>query len=166
MNPFRPEFEGDLELTRVPEDFSARIRNRVESGFLVPGTRRRANYSVRSTTRDEVTFGAEDFLTAYSIGLNDVRLERRGANVVHYEVKFWRWARTAALHGLVLGLGLAACTALFPAMRLQISSYPFGFYLFAGITFFWCILWPWLLTAIHRRFAEQTLRQVLADILS
>ena len=166
MNPFRPEFDGDLELTKVPQDFSARIQKRVESGLLVLGTRRRANYSVRSMTRDEITFGAEDFLTAYSIGLNDVRLERRGPNVVHYEVKFWRWARTAAVHGLVLGLALSVCYVAFPGMRLQVASYPFGPWLFAGLTLFWCILWPWVLTAIHRGFAEQTLRHILVDVLS
>jgi len=165
-NPFIPEFEGDLELVRVPDDFVTRIRKRVEGGLLQPGNRRRANYAVRSSGRDEIEFSAEDLLTAYSIGLNDVRVERRNPNVIHYHVTFWRWVRIAVTHGLILAIGLLVCAAVLPTFRRQVESYPQGYPVLVGMVVFWCVLWPWILTAIHRRSAEGTLRRILQDTMS
>jgi hypothetical protein len=166
MNPFIPEFEGDLELTRVPDDFVARVRRRVETGLFQPGSRRRANYSVRSAGRDYITFGADDFLTAYNVGLNDVSVRRRGINSVHYEAKYWRWTWTAVTHAGILGLILVLLALTIPEMQRQIHAAPFGPYFFGGIVVFFCVLWPWILTGLHRHFADQALRRILTETMA
>ena len=166
MNPFIPEFEGDLELARIPDDFVARVRKRVEAGLFLPGSRSRANYSVRSAGRDDITFRADDLLTAYNVGLNDVSVRRRGPSALHYHAKYWRWTWSAVAHGAILGLILVLCATTIPDMRQQIDSYPFGLFLFLGIGVFFSLLWPWLLTALHRKFAEKALRRILSEVMS
>jgi hypothetical protein len=165
MNPFIPEFEGDLELARIPDDFVTRMRKRVEAGLLWPGIRSRANYSVRSAGRDEVNFGADDLITAYNVGLNDVTVRRQGSNGVHYHAKFWRWTWMAVAHGAILGTIIVTCAFTIPDMRRQIDTTPNGLYLFAGLLLFFSLLWPWILTAFHRRFAEKALRRILSEVM-
>src|SRR2546426_6449935 len=130
LNPFIPEFDGQLELVRIPDDFVARIRKRVEEGLLMRGIRRRANYVVRSEGRDEVTFGAEDFLTAYNVGLNDVSVRRSGATTVRYHVTFWRWTWTAVAHSAILGLTFLICFLGIERMRRVVAPYAHGPFLF------------------------------------
>src|SRR5437867_3873512 len=166
MNPFIPEFEGELELARIPDDFVTRVRRRVEAGLFLAGSRNRANYSVRSAGRDEIAFGADDFLTAYNVGLNDVSVRRRGSGALRYHAKYWRWTWSAVAHGAILGTILLICALVVPDMRRQVDSYPFGAYLFGGILIFFSLLWPWLLTAFHRKYAEQALRRILTDVMS
>jgi len=165
MNPFIPEFEGELELARIPDDFVARMRKRVEAGLLWPGIRSRANYSVRSAGRDEINFGADDLLTAYNVGLNDVSVRRQGSNAVHYHATFWRWTWTAVAHGAILGTIIVVCAFVVPDMRRQIDTTPSGLYLFAGLLVFFSLLWPWILTAFHRKFAEKALRRILSEVM-
>ena len=165
MNPFLPEFEGELRIPKIPDDFVARIRKRVEEGLLMPGSRRRANYSVRSTGRDDIAFGADDFLTAYNVGLNNVIVRRRGSNAVLYHATYWRWTWGAVIHGAILGAVLITCGFTVPDVRRQIDSYPFGLYFFLSITLFFSLLWPWILTAMHRKYAERALVRILSDVI-
>ena len=137
----------------------------MEEGLFQPGSRRRANYSVRSTGREDIAFGADDFMTAYNVGLNDVIIRRRGSNAVLYQAKFWRWTWGAVTHGVVLGLILSVCAFTVPDMRRQIEVYPSGLALFISINLFFSLLWPWILTAIHRRFAEKALRRILSEVI-
>src|SRR5882762_243524 len=126
LNPFIPEFDGQLELARVPDDFITRIRKRVEEGLLMRGNRKRANYAVRSAGNDEITFGAEDFLTAYNVGLNDVSVRRSGANTMRYHVTFWRWTLTAVVHGAILGLAFLICFLTFQGLQRDVAAYAQG----------------------------------------
>lgn len=166
MNPFVPEFEGELKIMRVPDDFVERMRKRVEDGLFQPGNRRRANYSVRSTGRDDIAFGADDFLTAYNVGLNDVIVRRRGSRAVLYHAKYWRWTWSAVAHGAILGLVLIVSGLAVPDMRRHIDSYPFGLPAFLSISVFFSLLWPWILTAMHRKHAEKALRGILSEVIS
>jgi len=166
MNPLIPRFEGDLKLARVPDDFGVRLRKRVEEGLFKPGKRARANYSVRSAGPDEISFGADDFLTACNVGLNEVTVRRIGPTSVHYRATFWRWTWFAVAQGAVLGAILLVCAFTIPTARRQIAAYSYGPFLFGSLVVFFCFLWPWILTAIHRRFAEKALRRILGEVLS
>ena len=55
MGVFTPEFDGQVKVERLPDDFAARIRQRVEDGLFVPGRRDRANYRVTRIDRDTVS---------------------------------------------------------------------------------------------------------------
>jgi len=52
-----------------------------------------------------------------------------------------------------------------PSVHRQIHSYPNGALLFWGMLVFWCVAWPWILTAGHRPFARKALDHILLDEL-
>ena len=160
---FQPEFEGEIAVDRVPDDFAKRLERRVAEGLLIPGRRSRANYEVRSSSRETVTFEAADFLTAYAVGLNHVEVRCTGRSTVSYHVRFDRWSRYVTLHGLALGLVLAAAY-LFPAVRRDVQSYAAGSVLFWGMLLFWSLLWPRLMVALHRPFARRALERILREV--
>ena len=165
MISFAPRFEGELELAEVPDDFVARIERRVAEGLLVKGDRRRANYLVRSTARNEIAFGAEDFWTATNLGLNEVVLRRTGPRTISYRVVFRTWSRYAVWLGAAFGLLGLGVVLLVPAVAGLIGRYPAGPVLFWGNLLFWCVAWPWILTAMHRRPAARCLERILREEL-
>jgi len=161
---FRPEFEGQISAAHVSEDFFARMGRRVAEGLWSPGRRARANYRVTASSRDSLSFEAEDFLTAYNIGLNEVELRRAGPDLVAYRVRFHRWSRYARIHAAVIGSTLAALY-LVPDLRHQVTASPLGVLVFWGMIAFWGLAWPWIMTALHRPFARQALERVLESEL-
>lgn len=165
MGPFVPEFEGEMTFESLPEDFVDRIRQRVETGLLSPGLRTRADYRVTSSDRDAIRFGARGFLTTYNVGLNDVTVRRSGRSQVHYHVTYWRWTWYAVANGLLPAIALALANAFFPAVRQAFTNVPGGLSSLLGILGFFALVWPWLLSALHRRFAEQALRRILRETL-
>ena len=162
---FQPEFAGELAAEQMPADFFARLQHRVEEGLFVPGRRARANYHVLSVTGDSIEFAAQGFLTAYNIGLNHVALRRTGRDTIAYQVRFDRWNRYALLHGGLLGLMLAGAYLL-PATQRDLRRFPHGEWIFLGMTLFWSLAWPWLMTALHRPFASMALERILREELA
>lgn len=162
---FKPWFEGELSSDRVPDDFLARMERRVRDGLFVPGSHARANYRVRSSSREALAFEAADFLTAWNVGLNEVELRRSTRSTIAYRVEFRRWALYAVIHGALLGAALAGSYMVFPALRRDVASFANGPALFWGMGFFWALCWPWLLTALHRPFARRALERILREEL-
>lgn len=166
MSLFRSEFEGELTLDPLPDDFADRIRRRVEAGLLIPGHRERADYQVTGGDRESVTFTARGFLTVYNVGLNDVTVTRSGRGQVRYQVSYQRWTRYAVAHGLIMGAVLAVAFLLIPSIRPQVESFPRGAWAFWGSVAFWSLLWPWILSGLHRPHAERALRRILSETLN
>jgi hypothetical protein len=166
MGAFSPVYDGTIEMPAVPDDFAELIARRVESGLLVPGSRRRANYVVRSKSHDAVAFSAVGFLTQYAIGLNEVELRRAGPKRVEYQGSFWRWTLYAAVHALGLAIVILLGLLLWPGASAQISSYSWG-WLYVGAMFvLFGLVWPWLLVAIHRRVVPRTLERIVRETLA
>jgi hypothetical protein len=163
---FRPEFQGQIALEQLPDDFVQRLERRVRTGLLLPGHRARANYRVESSDRNEITFAAKGFLAQYNIGLNRVTVRRAGAHQLDYQVSFWRWTGYAVAHGAILGVLFVALYAFVPEMRRNIAAYPHGATLFWSLIGFFCLLWPWLLTAIHRGAARLALERILRETMA
>ncbi|HKQ56746.1 MAG TPA: hypothetical protein VJY35_02655 [Candidatus Eisenbacteria bacterium] len=166
MKPFMPQFSGQLALDPLPEDFATRLQRRVESGLLVAGRRDRADYQVMGRDRSGIHFVSRGFLTTYNVGLNDVTVNRAGGNQVRYHVTFWGWTRLAVLQGLLLGTTLATVYLLSARFRDDVASHASGAWLFWGMGMFWSLVWPWVLTALHRPHAERALRRILHETLS
>ena len=101
---FTPEFQGQITLEDLPDDFVQRLERRIETGLLVAGQRSRADYRVLSSDRDGITFGAKGFLTTYNVGLNRVTVRRIGANQLDYQVSYWGWTGYAVAHGVSMGV--------------------------------------------------------------
>jgi hypothetical protein len=162
---FRPHVEGEVQVDLVPDDFWERMERRIANGLLVPGERSRANYRVVTKTSGALEFEAVGFLTEYAIGLNRVQLRRTSRATIAYVVDFPRWTRDAVLHGLILGAAIGgAC--LLPDVRRQLAAYPGGLQILGGMLAFWCLAWPWILTAIHRPFAARALERILHEELA
>jgi hypothetical protein len=166
VGPFRPEFDGQLTLEPLPDDFAERIERRVVDGLFVPGRRDRADYHVTAKDRDAITFEARGFLTTWNVGLNVVTVRRSGRDQIRYHVSYWGWTRFAVLLGAGLGLVLATCYLAVPHLVWDIASNPSHRPIFWAMVAFWSLLWPWLLTALHRRPVEMALQRILRETLS
>jgi len=164
MGMFSPAYEGVIELGAVPDDFTERVARRVESGLLVPGSRRRADYVVRSRSQDAVSFAARGFWTAYNVGLNEVELRRDGLHRIAYHGSFRRWAAYAAIHGLALTGAILAVVLAWPGARDQVSQTPYGWPVLLGLLVFFGLLWPWVLVAIHRRMVPWSLVRIVQEV--
>jgi len=162
---FRPSFEGELSVDRIPDDFFERVGRRVTRGLFGANTQGRAHYLVRAIGGDSLTFEAAGFLTAYAIGLNHVELKRSAPGVISYRVDFSRWNRYATLHGLALGLAFALASLL-PGVGQIIRTTPGHGAVLWSFVAFWSLLWPRILTAVHRPFARNALERILREELS
>jgi hypothetical protein len=161
---FRPSFEGQIVTDQVTDDLFDRLERRLDDGLFVSGRRNRAHYRVTNRSPETLEFEAEDFFTAYAIGLNHVTLRRTGRDTISYQVSFARWSRYAVIHGALLGLAFVIADMV-PPLRHEIESYPIGSTLFWGMVLFWSVAWPWLLTAFHRPFAARALERILREEL-
>ena len=164
MTPFSPEYEGSIELPAVPDDFTDRMARRVETGLLLPGSRSRADYVVRSRTRDAITFVARGFWTAYAIGMNEVELRRESLNEIRYHGSFRRWAAYAAIHGLGLSGILLIAFLVWGEARQELSQAPAGWPLVIGLLAFFGLVLPWLLVALQRRVVPRTLERIVREV--
>jgi len=162
-----PQFDGTLTVGRIPDDFFSRIAERVRVGFFVRGNRKRANYSIRRSERYDVHFSAADFLTAFNVGLNEVRVFRVDGERIGYSVTYWRWTLYAVVLSAAIALPMIAGFLLLPSFSDQaVQMGPLGVGLFWGMVAFWGFVWPWVLTAMHKRFAARCLENILRDELA
>ena len=162
MRVFMPVFAGRISVAGIPADFGPRLAERVRTGLLEPGSRRRANYTVDSAGRDRVRFRAADLSTAISVGLNEVTVERRDATTITYEVRYWRWTLFCVVLSLLIA-GSVVGTTLFWDQGIQ--AYRYGPLLLWSHVGFWGVAWPWILTAFHKRFASRCLERILREVL-
>jgi len=166
MGFFSPTYDGTIQLPSVPADFTDRIARRVDRGLFVPGSRRRANYVVSASSPDSIAFDAVDFSTAYSVGLNNVLLQREGATAIAYHGRFWRWAAIAATQALVISLVLLIVVVYVPSARDQVNAYSWGWAFTIVLLAFFGLVFPWLLVAFHKRFAARALERIVRETVS
>lgn len=164
MGAFSPAYGGVMDLTSVPDDFTERMARRVETGLLVPGSRRRADYVVRRQTPDAISFGADGLLTAYAFGLNEVELRREGSSRIKYQGSFVLWARLAVVQGMVVAAAILVLALAVPAARDQVVVTPGGWPALIAIAAFFGLAWPWLLIAFHRRVVAQSLERIVRQV--
>lgn len=173
LGPFQPSFEGLWKPERLADNFARRLAARVRSGLLPAAKRWRNRYEVSSETDESVRFRSTTLLTSANVGWNDVDLWiDRQQGEVRYRVAYWAWARFCFLLGLVLGAAFALLVVV-PVLT--------GWYLFPEsyypskaevLTFalpmmgFWCVLWPWILVAIHKGQARRAFVRLLDEVNS
>jgi hypothetical protein len=159
MRVFLPQFEGSLGVTGIPDDFTARLAARVRTGLIVPGDRRRAAYEVESLSANRIAFRAANMATAIAVGLNEVVVERQKIGIL-YRARYWKWTLYCASLGASLFVLLIAF-GLFGVIPMGQSFRGFWLYFHAV---FWGLVWPWLLTALHKRFAAKCLEHILLEV--
>ena len=166
MGLFSPEYAGTIVFKALPDDYTDRIARRVETGLLVPGSRRRANYVVRAKSREAVSFSAVGFWTAYNLGLNDVEVRGAGPNRVDYHGSFRRWALYATINSLALATVILIGLLVLPGARDQVSRYTWGWLYIGALLAFFGLVWPWLLVAMHRRFVPRALERIVREAVA
>jgi hypothetical protein len=140
---------------------------RIETGLLSPGSRRRANYVVRSKSSDAVSFSANDFWTAFNIGMNDVELRRADGNRIAYHGSFSRWAAYAAIQGLAVAGVILIVVLLWPGERAEVARYGvWGWPLLIILLAFFGLVWPRLLVVMHRHFAARALERIVREAMA
>ena len=140
------------------------MARRIETGLLTPDSRARANYVIRSRSADAVSFSANDFWTAFNVGLNDVELSRADGNRVAYHGSFRRWAAYAAIQGIAVTGAILIVVLLFA--RTEVESYGvWGWPLLIVLLFLFGIVWPRVLVVFHRRFASRALERIIRETI-
>jgi uncharacterized membrane protein (DUF485 family) len=166
MKWFLPRFTGTMNVGRIPENFFYRMADRVRDGLFVPGSRTRANYAATRSDRYELRFAAGDWWTAINVGLNQVRLFRVDGERIGYEVTYWKWTLYAVGLGALIGLSMIAGLFFVPLEQMEVTEWGRQGVLIFGINAgFWCFAWPWVLTAIHKRFAARCLENIMREEL-
>jgi hypothetical protein len=153
--------------------FLARLARRVEAGFLTGHPNFRSRYAVVSRSGDQLVIRSENLWTDFNVGLNDISLRLAPDGAVEYDVAFARWLRAGLLLGAVIAAGLLLAYVL-PltegvSVAAQMRRAPpgqrgLGYAIYWGSLVWWCLLWPWVLAAVHRRPAEGLLRRILAEV--
>jgi hypothetical protein len=160
-------YDGSIEFDPLPTDWVERMTRRIETGLFMPGSRRRANYVVRSRSFDAVSFSANDFWTAFNVGLNDVELRRAGANGVAYHGSFNRWAVYAAIQGVVVAGAVLLVVLLWPGVRGEVDRYgAWGWPLLLILLAFFGLVWPRVLVVMHRPFASRALERIVRQAVA
>ena len=158
---------GSIEFDRLPTDWVERITRRIETGLFTPGSRRRADYVVRSRSAEAVSFSANDFWTAFKVGLNDVELHRAEGNRVAYHGSFNRWAAYAAIQGVVVAGAILLLVLVWPGARAEVERYgAWGWPLLIFLLAFFGLVWPRLLVVMHRRFASRALERIVRQVVA
>jgi hypothetical protein len=160
-------YVGSIEFDPLPTDWAERMTRRIETGLLTPGSRRRANYVVRSRSSDAVSFSANDFWTAFNVGLNDVELHRAEGNRVAYHGSFNRWAAYAAIQGLVVAGAVLLVVLLWPGARGEVDRYgAWGWPLLIILLALFGLVWPRVLVVMHRPFASRALERIVRQTVA
>ncbi len=164
--PFLPEFEGRLE--GLPKDALARVAEAVRAGTFQCGSVARAQYLLVSEAPDRIHFRARTLLTAIGVGLNEVTLARDTDGGIAYTVRFYRWfyyCLCITLVGLAVPGGMLVGRLLGPVVGLRPAFGAGGPWVtfMLGAVFVLGLLWPFLLTALHKPMARSFLEQLVRN---
>jgi hypothetical protein len=166
-----PRTEGTIPIRSSAAQFLAAFRRRVAAGLL-SGRPRRSNYVIAEGASDRLRVRAADWWTAFNVGLNELELEPQ-AGVVHYRVRYWRWAGYALGVSAILGL-IGVSLLLAVDVRGYIASHPAS--QFPGLSIdqsvaiawsmvlFWGFVWPWFLIALHKRPLRRLIARLIAEV--
>jgi hypothetical protein len=167
-----PQIDGTAAIRSTAGQFVEAFQRRVAAGLLTGQPHPRSNYRVVDAGMDRLRVRAADWWTAISVGLNEMELRLAQPGVVHYRVRYWRWATYAI--GLCGILGLIGLVLL---LTLDVRGYfarnqagsPFLSIeqnLIAAWTMviFWGGIWPWLLIALHKRSLRRLVAQIIGEV--
>jgi len=168
-----PRIEGTVTIRSTAAVFLAAFRQRVAAGLVTGHPHPRSNYVVVETGHGHLRLRAADWWTAINVGLNELELQLPGDGIVHYRVRYWRWALYAL--GLAGGLGLIGLALLLaldvrgyivrhPTTMLPGFSIGQNLLIAWGMVLFWGFVWPWLLIALHKRPLRRLVGRLIAEV--
>ncbi len=160
---FIPRFSGELEFRALPDDLVTTLESRIQEGFLVRGNHARSNYRICSSSNDSATIWADDWRTAFNVGLNEVRLRREGDRRITFEVSFWRWTGYCAMLGMLIFVVLLGAFVFTDWTRPWLPQNRLETLGALSIGIFFCLCWPWVLTEFHKKPAARCLERILHE---
>jgi hypothetical protein len=168
-----PHVEGTATIRAPADAFLRAFAHRIDEGLLLTVVPGRNRYVVTHAGRDALRFHADNWLTAFNVGLNDVDLSVASPGVVRYRIGYWRWTRSAVAMGAGFAVIFIAWLLIFD-LRTYIADHPGPEYL--GISpersvwlawamaLFWGFAWPWVLVAGHKRPLRRLMESLIADV--
>jgi hypothetical protein len=170
---FSPAIEGTFAIRASAADFLASFRRRVAAGLLTGRPHSRSNYAVTNAGPDHLRVEARGWPTAFNVGLNVFDVHVAPPGVVHFRVRYWRWAAYVLGMGAALGaFGLALL--LFTDARSYIAghmtsmipglSVDQNLWLAWAMVLFWGFVWPWLLILLHQRPVKRLVERLIREI--
>lgn len=169
---FHPSFDGVWQTERVAEDFSNRLAQRVKTGLFPSARAIRNRYELVGHSDDLVHFRSTTILTGANVGFNDVEVRvDRSKNQLRYSVTYWTWARYCVFLGLGLALAIPAVVFGPGLIGLELPQNwlpePKQFLVFGvPMIVFWCLIWPWVLIALHKPNARRGFELLLEEVNS
>ena len=143
------------------------------AGLLAGQQQARSHYIVSDVGPTHITIHAAGWPTAFNVGLNELALQLLQRGSVHYQVRYWRWARYALALGAVLGVvGVMLLLSLdvrgyigrHSTSRLPGLTVDQNLAIAWFMVLFWGFVWPWLLIPMHKRplrgLVERLIREV------
>lgn len=170
---FQPLIEGVIPIRSTGQAFLDAFRRRVEAGLLTGRPHPRSNYAIRQAGPGRLAVHAADWSTALNVGLNEIELEMRQDAVVHFRVRYWRWAWYVCALSAIIGVTLFAFLALLD-VRSYLAGHPYS--RFPGLSLnqnvalawlmalFWGFVWPWLMIPIHKRPLRRLIARLIAEV--
>ena len=170
---FTPQIDGSLPIHSPSAQFARAFEQRVAAGLLTGEAHPRSNYQLHSSGPDGLRVSAADWWTAISVGLNDLELRFPLPGIVHYTVRYWRWAAygiglcgVMGITGLVLLVAFDArgYVARHPAATFPGLSVDQSLVIAWTMAIFWGFVWPWVLIALHKRPLHRLVARLLHEI--
>jgi hypothetical protein len=168
-----PSLAGSVPIRSSGPAFVQAFARRLDQGLLPGGSPRRMRYAVTEAGAVTLGFRAVDWLTAIGVGLNEVELRATEAGVLHYRVRFRRWAAwvlgLSALIGCALtvtflALDLPAYVLRTPSARLPGLTVGQNVGVAWGMAIFGGFVWPWILIAMHRRSLRRLMERLIGEV--
>jgi len=170
---FTPSLTGETTLRSRPDAFLSALERRVEAGLLTGHPHPRSRYAITSRGGDRLAFGAENRLTAFNVGLNDVEVVLDTPGRLRYRIEYWRWARYSL--GLSAVIGIALCLVFLsidlprymethPGSTVRGLSVRENLALAWGMAIFWGLVWPWIGIAVHKGPVRRLFERIVAEV--
>jgi hypothetical protein len=166
-------FEGTESVQAQPQAFVDGFARRIESGLLRGAVPRRTHYVVTRESADGLAFRAAGWLTAITVGLNDVELSASPPGRVRFTVRYPRWsafvlaggvAFTVIFSAALLAIDIRSYIAQHAASRVPGLSLDQDVALAWGMGLFWGLVWPWILILLHRQPLRRLMRRLIVEV--
>ena len=165
MNLFAPATSGTFSAKLSP-NFISGLAERVRGGLFPMAAKNSNAYEVTAQNDNTLQFRSTSIWTGINVGLNDVSVKLNQPDRVEYTIRYWTWTKYAVALCLVLFLaGVLAITAgrmvLPAAWFVEFDRSP---WIGISMLVFWGLLWPWVLTAIHKKSVRRCFEQILNEV--
>jgi hypothetical protein len=165
--------EGTESIQARPQAFIDAFARRVESGLLRGAMPRRTQYAVTRKSADGLAFRAAGWLTAITVGLNDVDLSVSPPGRAQFTIRYLRWAAFVLASGVafavifsaaLLAIDIRSYIAQHAASRVPGLSLDQDVALAWGMGLFWGLVWPWILILLHRQPLRRLMRRLIVEV--